>query len=88
MGVDIGYAMPIKDSVLKSAFIKPYVKLGYQSTAQDVDGFEFIDDNAIYYGLGLRFHYSHFYTDLSLDKAEYEDDFTFTQTALTLGYKF
>lgn len=82
LSTDLGYAFPIE-----SAFLKPYVKLGYQFYSEDT-GF---DDNSYFYGLGLRFHYSNFYADVSLDKFEqtqFTVDIEYTQTAFTIGYKF
>lgn len=89
VGADIGYAFPIQE-----VFLKPYGKLGFVSYSEeysiDNDSTEF-DDNSVFAGLGVRFQYSHFYTDLSVDFYVLEDgplDIGYVQTALTAGYKF
>ncbi|MFT6984674.1 MAG: attachment invasion locus protein [Psychromonas sp.] len=85
VGADIGYAFPIQD-----VFLKPYGKIGFVSYSEDFsigsDSSEF-DDSSIFAGLGVRFQYSHFYTDLSMDFYTLEN-IDFVQTALTAGYKF
>lgn len=83
-GVDFGYAFYSKE-----AFLKPYVVLGGVSYSQDD-----YDESSIYGGLGVRFEYHHFYSDLGLS-AYYLDagdvssnDYKFSHTAITFGYKF
>jgi hypothetical protein len=89
VGADIGYAIPIN-----RAFLKPYGMLGFVSYSQDIisDSGTYEDkDNSVFAGIGLRFQYSHFYADINLDYYILEeDDFdsSFTQTAVTAGYKF
>lgn len=89
VGADIGYAFPIQDT-----FLKPYGKIGFASYSHDIisdSGTSEQKDNSVFAGLGLRFQYSHFYADINLDYyilEEDEFDYSFTQTALTAGYKF
>lgn len=89
VGTDIGYAFPIQE-----AFLKPYGKLGFVSYSETYseDNYESdFDDKSVFIGLGLRFQYSHFYTDLSVDFYTLDNgtlDQKMTQTALTAGYKF
>ncbi|WP_435235671.1 outer membrane beta-barrel protein [Psychromonas sp. PT13] len=83
-GVDFGYAFYSKE-----AFLKPYVALGGVSYSQDD-----FDESSVYGGLGVRFQYHHFYSDLGisayyLDAGDTSsDDYKFYHTAITFGYKF
>lgn len=87
LGVDLGYAFPLQE-----AFLKPYIKLGYQFYNLEVVSADFVDDEALYYGVGVRFQYKRFYSDLSFDTSEInsviDTSADLTQTALTIGYKF
>jgi len=91
LGADLGYAFP-----LQKAFLKPYIKIGYQFYDMQLLNLDIVEDDDLYYGLGLRFQYQHFYADLSFDKSEIKSDLSgltnisadATQTALTVGYKF
>jgi attachment invasion locus protein len=92
VGIDIGYAIPINPT-----FLKPYGKIGFvhysYEESNNGNRYEY-DDTSVFLGLGLRFQYSHFYTDLSVDGYILElydedySDWTFVQTAFTVGYKF
>lgn len=87
LGGNLGYAFSFSEN---SVFLKPYIKLGVHRYSEESDGAEF-DDRSLYYGLGLRFQLSHFYTDISLDKSEVNSDTInadLIKTALTIGYKF
>ena len=89
IGADIGYAFPIQE-----VFLKPYGKIGFVSYSEDysIDSTNSeYDDSSLFVGLGVRFQYSHFYTDLGVDFYTLEDgafDMDYVQTALTAGYKF
>lgn len=89
LGIDLGYAFPIQD-----AFIKPYGKLGFISYAEEYVSYGYraeFDDSSVFAGLGVRFQYSHFYTDLGVDFYTLEDgpfDLYYVQSALMAGYKF
>ena len=84
VGVDVGYAFYSED-----AFIKPYISLGGVAYSEGD-----YDDNSVYGGAGVRYQYYNFYVDLGvtayyLDSEDSStDDSRFTQTAITIGYKF
>ena len=84
LGVDLGYAF-----YSKNAFIKPYISLGGVSYTEGD-----YDESSLYGGAGVRYQYHHFYVDLGisayyLDSDESDtDNNRFSQTAITIGYKF
>ncbi|TEW55689.1 porin family protein [Psychromonas sp. RZ22] len=96
LGGDLGYAIS-----MQKAYLKPYVTLGYLLYTEErvdnnpsdptKDPHSIFNDNTFYYGVGLRFQYIDFYTDLSFDMFNINDsnyDYSFKQTAVTIGIKF
>lgn len=92
VSADVGVTFPVS-----SAYLKPYFKLGYVHYKWSTPYVEY-DDGDTVAGLGLRLEYSQFYTDLGVDfytlnlydfgSSGSTFDWSITQTALTLGYKF
>ena len=83
VGAEIGYAF-----YSKQAFLKPYINVGAVSFSD-----EDYDEQTVYGGVGLRFEYHNFYTDISvdgyyLDTDDGDDYYKFIQSAFTVGYKF
>ncbi|WP_087016423.1 porin family protein [Thaumasiovibrio subtropicus] len=87
VGTDIGYTFEWDKFSLK-----PYGTVGFYSYDESTKSCDncfdtTYDDDGVYFGVGVRFHYDRFYVDLKRDhfSTDYEDA---NQMSATFGYRF
>ena len=81
VAADIGYAF-----YSEKVFFRPYGKVGFVSYSEGD-----YEEQSAFIGLGLRYQYIDVYADLGVDTFILDnngEDYTFVETAFTIGYKF